>query len=76
MIDSRAQPRSSTTDTGDGRLIRGVGLWHATTLNMIDMIGVGPFVTMPLMIAAMHGPARVPTLLRRADQEARALVAA
>jgi amino acid transporter len=39
-----------------GGLVRGIGLWHATTLNMIDMIGVGPFITMPLMIATMHGP--------------------
>src|SRR3954467_13879395 len=23
---------------------------------MIDMIGVGPFITIPLMVAAMHGP--------------------
>jgi len=38
------------------RLIRGVGLTGATTLNMIDMIGVGPFITMPLIIAAMGGP--------------------
>lgn len=37
-------------------LIRGVGLGGATTLNMIDMIGVGPFITMPLIIAAMGGP--------------------
>src|SRR5216684_230241 len=37
-------------------LIRGVGLWGATTLNMIDMIGVGPFITIPLIIAAMGGP--------------------
>ncbi|MBX7169408.1 MAG: APC family permease [Pyrinomonadaceae bacterium] len=37
-------------------LIRGVGLAGATTLNMIDMIGVGPFITMPLIIAAMGGP--------------------
>lgn len=28
----------------------------ATALNMIDMIGVGPFITMPLIIAAMGGP--------------------
>jgi APA family basic amino acid/polyamine antiporter len=40
----------------DGSLVRGIGLWHATTLNMIDMIGVGPFVTIPLIIGAMHGP--------------------
>lgn len=40
----------------DGSLVRGIGLWHATVLNMIDMIGVGPFVTIPLIIGAMHGP--------------------
>jgi len=40
----------------DEKLIRGVGLTGATTLNMIDMIGVGPFITMPLIIAAMGGP--------------------
>src|SRR6476620_5864521 len=42
--------------TDDGKLIRGVGLTGATTLNMIDMIGVGPFITIPLIIAAMGGP--------------------
>ena len=36
-------------------LIRGVGLRSATTLNMIDMIGVGPFITMPLLVAAAGG---------------------
>ena len=38
------------------KLIRGVGTIGATALNMIDMIGVGPFITMPLIIAAMGGP--------------------
>src|SRR5437763_951490 len=38
------------------RLVRGIGLGSATTLNMIDMIGVGPFITMPLIIGAMGGP--------------------
>jgi amino acid transporter len=38
------------------QLIRGVGLWGATTLNMIDMIGVGPFITIPLILGAMGGP--------------------
>src|SRR5438477_7579172 len=37
-------------------LIRGIGLGGATALNMIDMIGVGPFTTMPLVVAAMGGP--------------------
>src|SRR5258708_10921012 len=38
------------------KLIRGIGLGSATALNMIDMIGVGPFITMPLVVAAMGGP--------------------
>src|SRR5690242_9866316 len=40
----------------DQKLIRGIGLGTATALNMIDMIGVGPFITMPLVVAAMGGP--------------------
>src|SRR5512141_1124886 len=40
----------------DRELIRGVGLANATALNMIDMIGVGPFITMPLIVSAMGGP--------------------
>jgi amino acid transporter len=40
----------------DQKLIRGIGLGSATALNMIDMIGVGPFITMPLVISAMGGP--------------------
>ena len=46
----------TTAAAGDEQLIRGVGLWGATALNMIDMIGVGPFITIPLIIAAMGGP--------------------
>lgn len=38
------------------KLIRGVGLGSATALNMIDMIGVGPFITLPLIVSAMGGP--------------------
>src|SRR3954463_7809361 len=37
-------------------LIRGIGLGSATALNMIDMIGVGPFITIPLIVTAMGGP--------------------
>jgi len=40
----------------DHELIRGVGLGSATALNMIDMIGVGPFITMPLIVSAVGGP--------------------
>ncbi|MBA2339893.1 MAG: amino acid permease, partial [Pyrinomonadaceae bacterium] len=36
--------------------MRAVGVRGGTVLNMIDMIGVGPFITIPLIIAAMGGP--------------------
>ena len=50
------QPATADTRGGEPRLQREIGLWSATTLNMIDMIGVGPFITIPLIIAAMGGP--------------------
>src|SRR5260221_8142811 len=37
-------------------LARGIGLLQATSLNVANMVGVGPFITIPLFIAAMHGP--------------------
>jgi APA family basic amino acid/polyamine antiporter len=37
-------------------LIRGFGLLHAAALNMSNMVGVGPFITIPLIIASMGGP--------------------
>ena len=47
---------NETAQVGPPQLIRGVGLGSATTLNMIDMIGVGPFITLPLIVSAMGGP--------------------
>src|SRR5438309_676558 len=49
-------PASADAHDAEPQLIRGVGLWGATTLNMIDMIDVGPFITFTLIIAAMGGP--------------------
>ena len=49
-------PTTQESAAGSPTLIRGMGLWSATSLNMIDMIGVGPFITMPLVVAAMGGP--------------------
>src|SRR5690348_6789253 len=37
-------------------LVRGLGLWQATSLNIANMIGVGPFITIPLFLAKMGGP--------------------
>ncbi len=49
--------QSADKATGSGTpLVRGIGLGSATALNMIDMIGVGPFITIPLIVTAMGGP--------------------
>jgi amino acid transporter len=37
-------------------LERRLGLGHATAINMIDMVGIGPFITMPMVIGMMNGP--------------------
>jgi amino acid transporter len=37
-------------------LVRSLGLLESTALNMSNMVGVGPFITIPLIIAAMGGP--------------------
>jgi len=42
--------------TQTGKLERGLGLKEASALNMIDMVGIGPFIVIPLVIADMGGP--------------------
>jgi amino acid transporter len=37
-------------------LDRGMGLLQATATNIIGMVGVGPFLTIPFMVTAMNGP--------------------
>jgi len=37
-------------------LDRGLGLVQATGLNIANMVGIGPFITIPSFIAAMSGP--------------------
>lgn len=37
-------------------LERRLGLPQATAINMIDMVGIGPFITLPMVIEMMNGP--------------------
>jgi amino acid transporter len=37
-------------------LIRHFGTLQATALNMSNMIGIGPFLTIPLLMSALGGP--------------------
>jgi len=38
---------------------RSIGLFSATAINMTQMCGIGPFITIPLMVAVMGGPQAV-----------------
>src|ERR1700732_939910 len=44
------EPQSAT------ELRRGLSTSSALGLNVIDMVGIGPFVTLPLIVGAMGGP--------------------
>ena len=35
---------------------RSLGLLQATAINMTDMVGIGPFITLPMVINIMNGP--------------------
>jgi fructoselysine transporter len=37
------------------KLNRSLGLFQSTVLNMIDMVGIGPFVTLPIVMGLMGG---------------------
>jgi amino acid transporter len=49
---------SGTPSAADG-FVRRVGLFQAIAINMSQMCGIGPFVTIPLMVAAFGGPQAV-----------------
>src|SRR5690242_4652059 len=35
---------------------RSIGLFSGTAINMTQMCGIGPFITIPIMVATMGGP--------------------
>jgi len=43
----------------DHKLERGLSLAQATAINMIDMVGIGPFVTLSIIVGAMQGSASI-----------------
>src|SRR6266498_3196395 len=46
----------SMKQEADQHLLRRFGLLQATALNMSNMIGIGPFITIPLLMATLGGP--------------------
>src|SRR5271165_1608484 len=53
LEDGPAKPLTSSPPTA---LTRQVSFGSALSLNMMNMIGVGPFITLPLVVIAMGGP--------------------
>ena len=47
---------SDATEKSTAPLERGLGLPAAWALNVANMVGIGPFITIPLLIGAMGGP--------------------
>ena len=38
------------------QLRRRLGILNATSINMSNMIGIGPFITVPIILSTMGGP--------------------
>jgi amino acid transporter len=51
-----ATARAAGSAAGSGHFHRSVGLLPATAINMTQMCGIGPFITIPIMVATMGGP--------------------
>jgi amino acid transporter len=57
MADTRPETAApESTGGGAGRFHRAMGVLPATAVNMTQMCGIGPFITIPLIVAAMGGP--------------------
>ncbi len=51
-----SSPENQSLGTAPPALERGLGLKEAVALNMIEIVGIGPFVVSSLVIKAMGGP--------------------
>ena len=47
---------NDTTSRDSQSLERSLNVWQSTALNISNMVGIGPFITIPAFIATMHGP--------------------
>lgn len=53
MVSGAPPDRSNTA------FHRSIGVFSGTAINMTQMCGIGPFITIPIMVAAMGGPQAV-----------------
>ena len=58
-IQTNAKSRKGdaiVSEKQQSQFIRALGLFPATAINMSQMVGIGPFITIPLILSAMGGP--------------------
>jgi hypothetical protein len=54
--DKAANARSDVPQPERSGFIRSIGLLQATAIKMTQMCGIGPFITIPIMVAVFGGP--------------------
>jgi amino acid transporter len=58
--DGKADMQANTPRSTRGSSFhRSIGLFTGTAINMTQMCGIGPFITIPIMVATMGGPQAV-----------------
>ncbi|MCQ4080040.1 APC family permease [Streptomyces sp. RB6PN25] len=55
-VESARTNPSADAPPGSGGLERRITAFQATALNMAGMVGIGPFITIPLMVSTFGGP--------------------
>ncbi len=56
MADNSTPHLPSEVALVSSKLVRGMGLVQSTAVNMLEMIGIGPFITIGVILSAMGGP--------------------
>ena len=54
-VIAAAQPEVASAPL-ETKPVRAIGLWGGLSANVLNMVGIGPFITIPLALAAMGGP--------------------
>jgi APA family basic amino acid/polyamine antiporter len=56
LADNSTPHLPSEIAVASDKLVRGMGLVQSAAVNMLEMIGIGPFITIGVILSAMGGP--------------------
>src|ERR1700744_6234578 len=59
ILKAIMQDSSTLQPVRDNAFHRSIGVFSGTAINMTQMCGIGPFITIPIIVAAMGGPQAV-----------------